>query len=646
VTLDGLRYDFQAAGEFVLVRSPSGDLEIQARQEPWRQSKLVTLNTQLGFRLAGKRVTVEAGTPPVVKVGGAAVAPGASLAVGAGAVERAQDGETTLRWPDGSEAFVWSVGSYGVAIQIRLADGRRGAVRGLLGNFDGRQGNDLAGRGGQAVKYTVDTSGFSPEPKEEGTKAFFEALYDKVGESWRIEQRDSLLDYGPGQTTATFTDRSIPARYFDEEDLGDAARRRAEQICRERGVTDPGVLAGCILDVALTGQTEFADAAAREEELASVAWRKLAWGADRTGPLSIARTPDGSLHLAADERPGGTGAEHAVSVRLAPDGTEQAPVEIVPLDLQPHLAVHPSGALFATGSFIDLATGDDGFFGFTSGAPYTVWSPRQLVAQGGLTYIGEASSLFLADGTLIGLSPTNLARAQVYRGFADPTVLPTPFSAPIDDLPDCYSSYPALAADVAEVWLAWVQWDCPVVGYWVGRVDPAQIGTPNGIQAATRLKAPDSAWPGVLGGEETALLNGTERVALAGRPGQPGIFLAYPVKAGDQWRLLLWRVGAPGALEVARSANEPRAIQLAPEPTTGRLWVVWADLGRLRARRTTADASAFDGAARLVAPPEDTILQDALAWDVVAGDDRLDIVYGHARAGDRQGEVWHGVLTP
>ncbi len=60
-TFDGVRYDFQAAGEFVLARGPG--FEVQARQEPWRSSRSVSINTQFAMRVGAARVTVDAGTP-------------------------------------------------------------------------------------------------------------------------------------------------------------------------------------------------------------------------------------------------------------------------------------------------------------------------------------------------------------------------------------------------------------------------------------------------------------------------------------------------------------------------------------------------------------------------------------------------------
>ena len=58
-TNDGVRYDFQAAGEFVLARGPG--LEVQARQEPWETSKYASINTQFAFRVGKARVTIAAG---------------------------------------------------------------------------------------------------------------------------------------------------------------------------------------------------------------------------------------------------------------------------------------------------------------------------------------------------------------------------------------------------------------------------------------------------------------------------------------------------------------------------------------------------------------------------------------------------------
>lgn len=46
-TFDGLYYDFQAIGDFVLVRALDSDLEVQVRQGPWSAYPETTLNVGL-----------------------------------------------------------------------------------------------------------------------------------------------------------------------------------------------------------------------------------------------------------------------------------------------------------------------------------------------------------------------------------------------------------------------------------------------------------------------------------------------------------------------------------------------------------------------------------------------------------------------
>ncbi|MEZ5099519.1 MAG: VWD domain-containing protein [Thermoleophilia bacterium] len=647
-SLDGLRYDFQAAGEFVLVRSTSGDLEVQARQEPWGKSKWVTINTQLGFRVAGKKITVAAGDPPTTTVAGKALAAGATAPVGGGAVSRDEDGTTTITWPDGSEATVWGVGAYGVAVKLTLATARAGKVRGLLGNLDGKVTNDLVSRGGKALAYQLeDTASYvsSARVRNPDGKAFFDGLYDVVGESWRIDQKDSLLAYGPGQTTATFTDRSIPTRPIDQDALRAAARARAEQICRDAGVTDPVLLEDCILDVALTGDEAFAAAAEREQALVAVDWRRLAFGADASGTLALARTPDGALTLAVQERPVGAPARIG-AVSVAADGTEGAPSLVSALDSTPSLAVTPAGGLLALAALLDGDAKAEGVFQFPAGSPFVAWGPRQHVATGGFTYVGVPVAAFAPDGSQLTVSGMNGANVRVFRGIPTPPLpVPTPFSAPIEDLPDCYASSPGIASDGAEVWLAWTQWDrdCPQHGLYVAQVDPAQVGTPAGIVAATRTLAPDSFWPG-LSIIDYPDLSLDDHVAIVSRPGQAGVFVAYRSFVGSRWRVLLWRIGTPAPIEVWSGTRAPGRISLTAEPTTGKLWLAWVDEdGRLDVRRTDAAATGFETPVRNVERADDAAPFGE--WQVSARDGGLDVVYQVDRAGDTPGGIWLGTVT-
>jgi hypothetical protein len=244
VTFDRRYYDFQAVGEFVAVRSASGDLEVQTRQSPILGSRTVSTNAavalkvgtdRLGFYLTGDAVSL--------RLNGSALdlADGARTLPGGGTVTK-REGDVYLSgpgydvdWPDGSTAYLDPIGRWGLRLYVALAPARHGQVTGLLGNFDGDPGNDLPAA--------------SPS---------FEQLYHAYADSWRVTGGTSLFDYGPGQSTATFTDRTFPDRPASASNLPPGVRDGADAVCRWSGVTDPELLQACILDVAVTGEAAFA----------------------------------------------------------------------------------------------------------------------------------------------------------------------------------------------------------------------------------------------------------------------------------------------------------------------------------------------------------------------------------------------------
>ncbi|WP_051724122.1 VWD domain-containing protein [Micromonospora chokoriensis] len=256
LTYDGLRYDFQAAGEFVLTRSTADDFEVQVRQTMFPASSVVAVNSAVAARVAGDRVGVYV-TPdgPAVRVNGAApvsTPDGVKLPRG-GTVTTWGDGTVTVQCPDGARLTAQPIGVWGLSVSVSAPTGRAGTLQGLLGDHDGDPGDDLTVRGGKGL----------PQPPT------FEALYPGFADSWRVEAQRSLFDYEPGQDTATFTDRRFPDRQVTVGDLPN--RATAELVCRRAGVTDPQILAGCVLDVGLTGQLAFAEDAARAQREAPAA---------------------------------------------------------------------------------------------------------------------------------------------------------------------------------------------------------------------------------------------------------------------------------------------------------------------------------------------------------------------------------------
>ena len=72
---------------------------------------------------------------------------------------------------------------------------------------------------------------------------------------WRLNDEDSLLPYGPGETVADFTIRPHPT---ERAKLTQTAIEAAEETCRDAAVPE-SQMAICTHDVALTGDARFAE---------------------------------------------------------------------------------------------------------------------------------------------------------------------------------------------------------------------------------------------------------------------------------------------------------------------------------------------------------------------------------------------------
>jgi hypothetical protein len=244
VTADGLIYDMQACGEFVLVEtrnvSDPSPLTVQTRTAMYGPN--VSVNTAVATLVDGHRVTIDTLETEPLRIDGQVmtIASGDSVALGGGQIHY-DAGVYSIVFPTQERLIVTDRGSY---VDVRLcasADRPDGSLHGLLGNFDGNVANDLATRDGTVLP----------------TQPTFAQLYDTFANSWRITQAESLFDYRAGESTASFSDENCPIQKTTRASLPADKVAEAIALLDAAGITDPALREAAILDYALTGDPSF-----------------------------------------------------------------------------------------------------------------------------------------------------------------------------------------------------------------------------------------------------------------------------------------------------------------------------------------------------------------------------------------------------
>jgi hypothetical protein len=273
-TSDRHYYDFQGAGEFILAESTPAapnPFVVQVRQIAW--GSYVAVYGAVAAKFGKVRLGLYAGRSEPLSVNGV------PTALGVDDVLALADGSRVLRQTSTRYVFASAQGdklvvdNYGNHLNLTLVmdPSRAGQVRGLLGNYNGVAQDDFALRDG-----TVLTPPLSFNQLYKNTPNF--------ANSWRISQAESLFDYGPNESTLTFTNLSFPYSYYSSANLTPTQRQTGEQACRNAGVTDPLVLDGCILDVGTTGNTAFATGASQAQVQQPPAQLAYAGGFEQAEP--------------------------------------------------------------------------------------------------------------------------------------------------------------------------------------------------------------------------------------------------------------------------------------------------------------------------------------------------------------------------
>lgn len=243
-THDGLKYDFQADGEYLLIRSTDDVVVIQARQEMWKENPKVSINTAAAMNVAGDRLEYYTKPSTTLLINGVRTElPKSRLALpkGGAIFPTGESGvaQFIIEWPN--ESYIGRITHYAngsLTIQSKKETSR--TYEGILGNSDGNPKNDLQIRGGE----------YLPTPLTAEKVA-------RAGESWRLTARENLFRDGRnvGGSSAAVTEPLALS------DLNPQERDAARTNCANAGISDPRALADCTYDVTVTGDAGFIESA-------------------------------------------------------------------------------------------------------------------------------------------------------------------------------------------------------------------------------------------------------------------------------------------------------------------------------------------------------------------------------------------------
>jgi hypothetical protein len=166
----------------------------------------------------------------------------------------------TIAWPTG-ETTVVDVRTSGVRgfvnVTVGIFDCDRNMYEGLLGNNNGFADDDFNSRTNMprpnniaalslASAYAFDSREAS-QINSMAEQEFQAYLAKNFAEDWRVTDLNTLFDYRPGTTTASYTDRSFPRIYMNVSQMNAQSREQARQRCLQMGVPSDE-MGGCIFD--------------------------------------------------------------------------------------------------------------------------------------------------------------------------------------------------------------------------------------------------------------------------------------------------------------------------------------------------------------------------------------------------------------
>ena len=279
--VEGVTYDFQSAGEFVLLRDGNG-LEIQTRQTPVQTSVNPVFDAYTGLATCPSINTAVAARVGEHRV---SLTQGRDDKQGQGSLELRVDGVLTTLGSSGLDlGSDGRLATYGAAgLEASFADGTTLIVLPTLWTsqnlwylhisvFHTPANEGLIGALAAGSWLPALSDGSSMGPKPAALHQRYVDLNNKFAGSWRVSPVTSLFDYAPGTSTSTFTFPSWPLEnppcLFPDSDslpVDGLDLEIAQKLCSN--IADKQRRESCIGDVHMTGEPTFANAHAMSERI-------------------------------------------------------------------------------------------------------------------------------------------------------------------------------------------------------------------------------------------------------------------------------------------------------------------------------------------------------------------------------------------
>lgn len=282
-TVEGVKYDFQAAGEFVLLSDEN--LEIQARHTAVETdaplgpntytgiTSCVSLNTAFAMRVGSHRITYQPninGKPDPsglqLRVDGKLVqlnTNGISLAIDGRIIPTSAPGGIQIEAPGGTVIVITPGWWERYQVWYLNIDTRQvRATMGLMGVIAPRNWLPALPNGNL----------MGPMPTSLTQR--YKDLYEVFGNAWRVTDSTSLFDYAPGTSIHSFllptwpgdsTGNCVPPKLVEVRPLKPMARAVAEQLAA--GVVDVDRRASLIEDLVVTGDSTFVETYLRADKI-------------------------------------------------------------------------------------------------------------------------------------------------------------------------------------------------------------------------------------------------------------------------------------------------------------------------------------------------------------------------------------------